>query len=127
MELVAIVTALALIEYMAFSFRVGMARGKYDVAAPATSGHEIFDRHFRVQQNTLEQLIVFLPSLWIFATYVNPTIAAGLGLAFIVGRALYGLTYVQDPGKRTAGFVTGFLANVALVLGSLGGAISALM
>jgi glutathione S-transferase len=126
MELIAIVTALALIEYMAFSFRVGRARGTYDVAAPATSGHEIFDRHFRVQQNTMEQLIIFLPALWIFATYVDPTIAAGLGVAFIVGRALFGITYVQDPGKRTAGFLIGFLANVALVLGALGGAISAL-
>ena len=126
MEWIALVTALALIEYMAFSLRVGMARGKYDVPAPAVRGHEMFERHFRVQQNTMEQLIVFLPSLWMFARYTNETIGAILGLIFIGARALYGINYVADPTKRGAGFLIGYLANLALLLGAIGGAVQAL-
>lgn len=127
MAVITIVTGLALIEYMAFSVRVGMARGKYGVEAPATSGDEIFERHYRVQQNTLEQLIVFLPSLWLFAQFVSINVAAGLGLVFIAGRALYAVSYIADPKKRTAGFLIGYLANAVLVLGSIGGAVRAML
>ena len=127
MEWIAVVTGLALVEYMVFSIRAGSARGTYGVEAPAISGNEIFERHFRVHQNTMEQLVVFIPAIWIFGTYVNATVAAGLGVVFLIGRALYAVTYVQEPGKRTGGFVAGFLVNVVLVLGSIGGAISAAM
>lgn len=127
MEWMAIVTGLALLEYLAFSLRVGLARGKYDIEAPATSGHPIFERHYRVQMNTVEQLVVFLPALWIFGTLGSPTIAAALGLAFVIGRALYGVSYVADPSKRTAGFLIGYLANVALVLGAIGSAVAKLV
>lgn len=119
MPFLVIVTALALIVYMGVSLRVGMARGKFDIAAPATTGNEIFERIYRVQQNTLEQLIVFLPAIWIFGTQLNATVAAGLGLVFVIGRILYAISYVADPKKRTAGFLIGYLANVLLVIGSL--------
>ena len=79
MELPAIVTLLALLEYNFFTFRVGTSRAKYEVAAPATSGNPEWERMFRVQQNTLEQLMVFLPALWIFSTFVDPTIGAAIG------------------------------------------------
>jgi len=126
MPAVALVAAIALIEYMVFSGFVGWARGRYDVPAPATSGHPEFERYFRVQQNTLEQLVVFLPALGLFAYFVDPLWAAGLGLVFVAGRALYFRTYVQDPARRTAGFLLGFLANVALVLGGAIGSLLAL-
>ena len=122
MEIIAIITIVALLEYMVFSFQVGSARGKYDVPAPATTGNEIFERLNRVQQNTLEQLIVFLPSLWIFALHTSVTGAAILGTLFIIGRAIYAITYVADPAKRSAGFLLGFLANAILLLGGLYGA-----
>jgi uncharacterized MAPEG superfamily protein len=127
MAIIAVITGLALIEYMALSLRVGLARGKYGVEAPATTGDELFERHYRVQQNTLEQLMVFLPSLWLFAQFTSVDIAAGLGVVFIVGRALYAMSYVADPGKRTTGFLIGYLANAALVIGSIGGAVMALL
>lgn len=127
MEWVAIITGLALLEYMVFSMRVGMARGKYGIEAPAVSGNEIFERHFRVHMNTLEQLAVFLPALWIFAYFASAPIAAGLGLLFVIGRAVYGIAYVSDPKKRSVGFGLSYLANVALVLGSIGGAVASLL
>ncbi len=124
MEWIAIVTGLALAEYMALSMIVGFNREKYGVAAPATTGNEIWERHFRVQQNTVEQLVVFLPALWVFGTFTSAPIGAGLGLVFIVGRALYAIGYVAEPSKRATGFLLGYLATAALVIGGIGGAIS---
>ena len=123
MALVALVAALALIEYSLFGMQVGRARGRYGVKAPATSGHEIFERSYRVQQNTLEQLVVFLPSLYLFAAFVSEPIAAGLGLVFVVGRALYARGYVADPEKRGMGFAVGYAASNLLLLGGLLGAL----
>jgi uncharacterized membrane protein YecN with MAPEG domain len=125
MPYLAIVTALALLEYMGISILVGRARGKYGIKAPATSGHPLFDRTFRVHQNTLEQLIVFVPSLWLFGTYVSAVWGAGIGLIFIVGRVVYVQGYIADPEKRGAGFGLGFLANIVLLLGGLIGALLA--
>jgi uncharacterized membrane protein YecN with MAPEG domain len=127
MELVAIVTALALIEYVYISFRVGGARSKYGVEAPAVTGHPVFERTYRVQMNTLEQLIVFVPSIWMFGSYVNATAAAGLGLVFIAGRAIYLAGYVKDPKSRSTGFLLTFVPNVILLLGGLAGAAAKLL
>ena len=123
MEYVAVVTILALLEYMYFSILVGQARVRYDIKAPAVSGHEVFERYFRIQQNTIEQLIVFLPALWVFAYYVHAPTAAVLGLVFIAGRFIYQLGYSKDPKKRGPGFGIGFLAIIVLTLGGLIGAL----
>ena len=126
MELVAIVTALALIVYIYIAFQVGSARGKYDVPAPAITGHPTFERLYRVQMNTLEQLIIFLPSIWFFGLYLSAPIGAAIGLVWIVGRIVYLVSYVKDPGTRTLGFMLTFAANVILLLGGLFGAIRGL-
>ena len=86
MAYVDIVTALALLQFLVFGFKVGRARGKYGFKAPATTGNETFERHFRVQQNTLEQLILLIPGLYLFSHYFNPTWAAALGVVYLVGR-----------------------------------------
>jgi uncharacterized membrane protein YecN with MAPEG domain len=125
MALVAIVAALALIEYSVFALQVGQARQRYGVKAPATTGHDLFERHYRVQQNTLEQLVVFLPSLYLFAAFVSGWVAALLGVAFVVGRAIYARGYLADPEKRSAGFLIGFAASNVLLLGGLLGAVLA--
>ncbi len=125
MELVAIVIALAVVEYFYFTMRTGMVRGRTGVPAPAMSGHPEFDRQFRVQYNTIEQLIIFFPSILLFAIYVNEPVAAGLGLVFILGRGLYARGYRIDPSKRGPGFGLTLLSNVVLPVGGLVGAVLA--
>ena len=102
---VAIVAALVLIEYMVIVWLTGQARGRYGVAAPAITGHPIFERWARVQGNTVEQLVLFFPGLWLFSTYVTADVAAALGVVFLVGRALFARGYVADPAQRGPGFV----------------------
>ena len=123
MHLVAVVAALALIEYAYFGLEVGRARARYGVNAPATTGHELFERQYRVQQNTGEQLLLFLPALYLFAAYVSAPVAALLGLVFIVGRGLYARGYVADPAQRSTGFTIGFVATAVLLVGGLAGAV----
>jgi glutathione S-transferase len=123
MAYVDIVTVLALLQFMVFGFKVAKARGRYGVAAPAVAGNETFERYFRVQQNTLEQLIVFLPGLYLFSHYYSPLVAAALGVIYLIGREIYAMTYVKDPKKREVGYVLTVLPMVILILGGLFGAI----
>ena len=123
MVYVHIVTALALLQFLVFGFKVGRARGRFAVKAPAITGKEIFERHFRVQQNTLEQLIVFLPGLYLFSHYFNPVVAAVLGVVYLIGREIFAATYVKEPAKREIGFALSVLPTFILVLGGLFGAI----
>ncbi len=123
MALVAVVIALAVLEFLVFGMLVGRARVRCGVQPPATTGHPVFERYFRVQQNTMEQLVVFIPSVWLFGLYVSPLWAAGLGVLFVIGRALYLTGYVEEPRKRFAGFGLSFLPNVILALGALVGAV----
>ena len=127
MEAVTIVIALALVEYSVFGMLVGKARGTYGVEAPAVSGDPTFERYYRVQQNTLEMLVLFIPGIFMFGYYVSTDVAAGLGLIFVVGRFLYFRGYVADPKSRTLGFILSFLPAQILVIGGLIGAVLALM
>lgn len=126
MEYVYIVTVLALIEYMVLGALVARARTKYGVKAPAITGPEAFDRTFRVHQNTLEGLVVFLPALWLFGIYVNALVAAGIGVIGIVGRAIYAQGYIVAPESRGAGATICGVVNSVLALGALVGLILAL-
>ena len=116
MAYVQLVIVLALIEFAVFCYAVGQARTRYSVPAPATSGHEAFERCFRAHMNTLEQLVVFLPSIWLFAHYINAWIAVALGALFIIGRALYFRGYVQSAQTRHAAVPAEELLGAAQVL-----------
>jgi uncharacterized MAPEG superfamily protein len=119
MRFVSIVALLALLEYLVIAILTGRARVTYNIQAPATTGHPMFERWYRVQHNTLEQLVVFLPSLFLFATYASPSLAGWLGLAFIAGRTIYTRSYLADPAARGPGFMIGFIANLILLVGAL--------
>jgi len=126
-ELVAIVTGLALLQAFMFAFQVGQARVKYDCPAPAMSGPPEFERAFRVHMNTIEQLVLVIPALWIFATYVRPDVAAGLGLVYVIARQIYRGAYISDPNKRSMGFGLGALVMMVLVIGGMIGAVMRLI
>lgn len=92
----------------------GRTRGKYGIKAPATSGHPVFERTYRVQMNTLEQTVLFLPTLWLAARFGNPTWAGILGLVWIVGRIWYIVAYRRDAARRGPAFALAMLAWVLL-------------
>ena len=116
----ALITVLSLLVYCATVALVGLARGRYGISAPAVTGHPDFERAFRVQQNTLESLIMHLPALWLFAVYVSDQWASILGAAWIAGRVLYARGYMLEASKRGPGMMISFIATTALLLGDLG-------
>jgi glutathione S-transferase len=115
----ALITALSMLLFAVVTRMVGVARGRYKVAVPATSGHPDFERYYRVQQNTLEQLMLFLPSLWLFAAYVSPEWAGALGAVWLVGRVLFARGYYRETKKRVPGFIIGIATTSILLLGGL--------
>jgi glutathione S-transferase len=124
---VQLVAILAVLQCLVFSFLVGGAREKYQVEAPATTGNAIFERRHRVHMNTIEQLIVWMPSLFIAAQYTNPARIAAIGAVFLVGRVLYYTGYVKDPKQRSLGFGLSFLSTASLLIYSLVDVIRALL
>ena len=125
MPLVHIVVGLALVQFLFFCFAVGKARGTYKVAAPATTGNEMFERYFRVQMNTLELLVIFVPSILIFGQYFGAYVAVALGVIYLVGRLIYFTSYVKDPKSRSMGYGLSALPVVVLLAGAIIGAIRA--
>jgi glutathione S-transferase len=119
MNWVVVMILLSLLHYLVTGMLVGRARGKYKVVAPAITGDPIFERYFRVQQNSLETLVVFIPAVWLFAWLVNPLWAALLGAVFVVGRVVYTIGYIMAPLKRELGAMITFGVITVLVLGSL--------
>jgi glutathione S-transferase len=106
---------------------VGRARGRYGIKAPAVTGHEMFERAYRIQMNTLENAVLVLPSLWLYAGFMGDLGAAALGALWLVARIWYAIAYQGDPTKRGAGFGLSILALGGLGLGALWGVIRLLM
>ena len=118
-----LVALAALCQLFVFGYLVGGARTKYGVKAPAVTGHEMFERAYRVQMNTLEWAVMTLPCLWICAAYVNDAVAASLGGVWLVGRIGYAVGYAREPALRAKGFTVGALAFGALGLTAGGGVV----
>jgi uncharacterized membrane protein YecN with MAPEG domain len=116
MHYVALVTLLLICQYVAFMMLCGAARSRSGIKAPAVTGDESFERAYRVQLNSLEQLIITLPAMWLSAMYFSDLVAASLGLVFFIGRIIYRAGYVADPAKRGPGMIIGFLANIGLII-----------
>jgi uncharacterized MAPEG superfamily protein len=127
MAWVHLVTLLAIVQFVVFGFLVGGARMRHKVAAPAMSGHEVFDRYFRVHMNTLETLVFLLPALWLAAMYWRPEYMAAIAAVYLVGRLVYLKSYVADPAKRSMGYSLSMLPAMALWLLAAVGVIRALV
>jgi glutathione S-transferase len=125
--LTSLITVISLIVYFVLVFNVGRARAKYGVKLPNISGDPNFERVLRVQQNTVEQLVLFIPALWLFAYYISPVWAAALGAVWVIGRIVYAWGYYQSVEKRVPGFAISSLTVVVLMVGSLVGIILSLL
>ena len=127
MELVHLTAALAVLQFFFFGAMTGKARRESGLEAPAVVGHEGFERMYRVQVNTLETLVVFLPALLLAALYWPSWLASVLGLVYIVGRFIYWRAYVTNPSTRALGFLLSMLPTLALVILALVGPILSMM
>lgn len=123
MNPVHVVAVLAVIQYLVFAALVGRARVRHGVKAPATSGPEPFERCYRVQMNTLEQLVAFLPALLLAGIYWPSALIAAIGAVYLVGRQLYRQHYLGDPRRRAPGFILTVLPTFALLIAALAGAL----
>lgn len=121
LPLTALATLVALVVYFWMGILVAQARGKYSVPAPAITGNPDFERRFRVQQNTLEWLPIFLPALWLTAVYWGDAIAAGAGAVWIVGRILYMNGYAREAQARSMGFLIQGLTGLGLLIAAFVG------
>lgn len=117
---VALVSLAALLVYLWLGIQVGRARFKSGISAPAMTGDERLERAIRVHYNTLEWLPVFLAAMWLFAVFWSAAVAAGLGVAWIIGRLIYAQRYMADPKTRAPGFAIQALATFALLFGAAG-------
>ena len=114
-----LVTLLALVVYLGTLVYCGRMRSRHRIMAPATSGHPAYERAFRIQQNTLEQLVAFVPSLWLFSLLVNPRIGAIPGAIWVLGRVVYAVSYARAPERRGPGFIVAFIVLIVLLAGAL--------
>jgi glutathione S-transferase len=126
MPYVELVAILAVIQYLAFLMLTGRARGQSGLKAPAMTGHDGFERMYRVQMNTLETLVAFLPALFLAGRYWPEYVVAGLGAVYLIGRMVYWRSYVNNPSTRSLGFALSFFPTVALVLLTVIGIVMAL-
>lgn len=111
-------TLAALAVYIWAMIGVGKARGEFKIAAPATTGHPDFERAFRAHQNTLEQLAVFLPLVWIVAVLFGDMWGGIYAAVWVVGRVLYVIGYKAGADKRSTGFTIATLASLAALVAS---------
>ena len=114
-------TLAALLVYFWTAFNVAKAHAKYKVSAPVMDGPPEFNRIMRVQANTVEQIVMFLPALWMCAYFLGDRWAALGGVLWCVGRIAYALGYYRDAAKRSTGFGITMFATFALMIGTIVG------
>ncbi len=112
-----LILALACVELIVFSALVGRGRAKYGVPAPATSGNPDWERLNRVHQNSLEQMVVFTPLFFLYATFVGKFTALILGVVFLLARIAYAVGYAKAPEKRAVGSAATFLVQIWMAIG----------
>ncbi|MES2297408.1 MAG: MAPEG family protein [Pseudomonadota bacterium] len=116
--LTAWITLATITIYFWMGMNAARARVKHGIKAPVMDGPIEFMSVHRVLANTLEQMAVFLPALWMCAVFLGDAWAAAGGALWCVGRVLYALGYYQDPSRRTLGFTMSFSATILLMLGT---------
>lgn len=126
MPFVHLIAVLAVLQFLAFGYLVGGQRRVSGLKAPAMTGHDGFERMYRVQMNTLECLIAFLPMLLLAGQYWSAMIVAPVGVVYLIGRTLYWRAYVAKPSSRGLGFGLSMLPIIALTVLACVGAVMAM-
>jgi glutathione S-transferase len=123
----AAVTVLAVLFVFYTGLNVARMRGKHKISAPAVTGALEFECAYRVQVNTLEQFVMFLPLLWLATAYFHmlPWLPAVVGFVWIFGRLVYMQGYMAAPEKRGTGFLITSLSSLALLILAIVGIVQA--
>lgn len=116
-------TLAALLTYFWMIRNVGLMRMKLGIKAPEMNGPTEFLSVQRVQANTVEQMLLFFPSLWMCAVFLGDKWAAAGGVLWVVGRLMYAQAYYRDPSKRGPGFSLTVAASFLLMSGTVVGLI----
>ena len=127
MAIATIIVLLAAMQFVYFGIAVGRARGRHGIEAPAVTGDEQFERFHRAHQNTLEQLVVFVPAIYACAYFSNAYLALAGGIGYLLGRTWYFYCYVREPSSRGRGMILTILSTVVLLAAGLIGAIRSLL
>ena len=94
--LAAIDTLLVVLLTFLLAGRVAYCRNRYKIEAPATTGNPNFERAFRTHVNTVEQIAMFLPTLWVASLFYGTEIPFYLGIVWVIGRVIYAVGYAQN-------------------------------
>jgi len=121
MDIIALIILLAILQLMAFGMITGFSRDKFGVKAPATTGNEDWERRYRVQQNTMEHVVAFVPAIYLCAMYTSLNLAILAGTIYLIGRCIYAYCYIKDPKTRALGMILSFFPTAVMVLAALGG------
>jgi len=127
MQYVELVAIIAVLQFFFFGAMTGRARRNSGLKAPTMIGDEGFERMYRVQMNTLETLVVFIPALFIASNYWSALLVSGLGSIYLVGRFIYWRAYIAEPEKRGIGFMLSMLPTLVLIILSIVGIIMSLV
>ena len=127
MTTIALIIILAVVQFMLFTAITGFSRVKYGVNAPKTTGNDDWERRFRVQQNTMEHLVAFVPAIYLCATYTSHTLALICGVLYLIGRCHYAYSYIKAPPTRALGMMLSFFPTAIMALAALGGIVWSLL
>jgi glutathione S-transferase len=124
MKYTALVTIISLVVTLVFGARVGMMRARFNIEAPSLTGSSEFERAFRIHMNTVEQLVLFIPVLWLSTSVLGDLLAAGIGSVWVVGRVIYADAYLRNPASRRPGMIITLMSTGLLMLATLWGIFS---
>jgi len=125
--LTSLALSLALLVFFGIALNVGRSRATWNVPAPASSGHPEFDKRYRVQMNTLEQLALLAPAALMAVGFIGDQATGGLCLTWSLGRIIYARSYYADPAKRGPGFGLTLLPSLILIIAVIVGAVRSLI
>ncbi|HWC62300.1 MAG TPA: MAPEG family protein [Rhizomicrobium sp.] len=112
----AAVTLLAILIAIGFAILVARTRRATGIQPPAMAGDPRLERALRVQGNTVEGFIVFVPALWLATLYFQGWVPPVIGLIWCLGRIVFAVGYMQAAEKRHIGFTISILSVLALVI-----------